>query len=244
MSDTDQVIELHGPEPLPLPRPWRANLWLGVLLVLYLAASGLVVVAVYGGASGPDLDADGELLSLFAWLYLAQFAILLPVILAISHFARQSWRVTLAVRAVAAKTLVGWLAVWAVYQVLAVALDQVYQPPIDDFLARMNGSRHLGLSLVVVLLAPLLEEALFRGYLFKAWRATRLGATGTVVLTSLLFTVLHAGQYHFSVLLQLWLLALILGWSREQTGSILTPWLLHTVNNLFATVMVTYLGYY
>ncbi len=233
----------YPPVAQPLPNPWRASAWLALLVVLYLAISAafLLLLRHYVGLPG-EMGSTGSELSYLAWLYVAQFVVLVPVVVAISHFSSQPWYETLAIRRVRAKTLLGWMGIWVAYQVLAVLLDQLYQPDTDDFLGSLSGSAHLGLALVVVLLAPIMEEAIFRGYLHKAWRKTRLGVTGTVLLTSFLFTVVHAGQYQVSVLLQLWLLALILGWSREQSGSLVTPWALHTLNNFFAATVVIYAG--
>jgi membrane protease YdiL (CAAX protease family) len=111
-----------------------------------------------------------------------------------------------------------------------------------EFMHMLAGSRHLPVALVIVLVAPVLEELLFRGYLFKAWRHTRLGLSGTLVLTSALFALLHWGQYHWVQLAFVFVLALGLGLAREKSGSVLLPMILHALNNLVSAILVIYLG--
>lgn len=84
-----------------------------------------------------------------------------------------------------------------------------------------------------VVLAPLWEELLFLGYLFGGllsfWRP------GPVVITtSLLWTLAHVLQADGVTALYLLLFGLFLGFSRQLTGSILYPLVIHFLNNLLA----------
>nr|WP_281384353.1 CPBP family intramembrane glutamic endopeptidase [Pelagicoccus albus] len=103
----------------------------------------------------------------------------------------------------------------------------------------MLGPKSLLTILVVIGLAPIMEELIFRGYLFKAWRPTWLGSHGVVILTSFLFACIHIGQYHWIVLLQLMLLAMIIGYAREKTGSLIPCIAIHATNNLYALVAIS-----
>jgi len=94
----------------------------------------------------------------------------------------------------------------------------------------------------MVVTAPILEELVFRGYFFHAWRNTRLGAWGTILVTALLFALLHVGQYDFMVLSYIFVLGILLGLAREKTGSILTPVVMHMVNNAYVGVAMIYVG--
>lgn len=236
-----------------LPRAGRASGWLAVMALVYLVATfayfigfGIYTAVTQPGLPQGEVEAlitqHGQSLDGLAGMYMVQFLFLMPLILLISHFSQQSWRETLALKPVALRTIGFWMAIWALYQAFAIALHLWVDIPEDPFVQMMTGSRHLLVSLVVVLLAPVLEELVFRGYLFKAWRHSWLGFSGTLLLTSLLFLLLHVGQYNPLVLGQLFAFALILGFAREKTGSLITPWVLHLANNLFATVMITYLG--
>ncbi|MDO7642327.1 MAG: CPBP family intramembrane metalloprotease [Reinekea forsetii] len=166
----------------------------------------------------------------------------LPLLLFAAHFKGQSWRKTLAVQTFSRYSF--WLASWLflAYLAVSVSVDILWVSEPDDFIAKMLGTKSLWASIALVVFAPLVEEFFFRGYLFAMLRPTRLGAWGTLVITSLLFTLAHAGQYQWSVLCVVGLLALFLGYVREKSGSIWLPILFHALNNLLAVVFVIWLG--
>lgn len=107
----------------------------------------------------------------------------------------------------------------------------------------MLGVRHLGLFVIMVLVAPVVEELVFRGYFFQAWRNSFLGVWGTLLLTSVLFTLIHAGQYPLIILAMLFSFSVILGLAREKTGSTYVPMVMHAINNLLAFILINWLGY-
>ena len=76
---------------------------------------------------------------------------------------------------------------------------------------------------------------MFRGFLLEGFRRSRLGPAGAVLLTSLIWTVLHA-QYGLYELTHIFLLGIILGAARLSTGSVKVPMALHAVVNLIATI--------
>jgi membrane protease YdiL (CAAX protease family) len=93
------------------------------------------------------------------------------------------------------------------------------------------------LWLTTVVLAPVTEELLFRGFLHRGWAASWLGVSGTIVLTSVLWAALHQ-QYNWLGILCIFLMGLIFGWVRQRSGSTTLTIVLHAVNNLVATVLV------
>ncbi len=90
----------------------------------------------------------------------------------------------------------------------------------------------------VVFLAPLFEEILFRGFLFKGLRNSFLGGHGTVLTTSLIFSIIHLTQYSISIIFLMILpMALLLGYARLYSKSLLLPFFLHAINNLITCVI-------
>jgi uncharacterized protein len=89
------------------------------------------------------------------------------------------------------------------------------------------------LWLQVIMVAPVTEELLFRGFLHRGWAPSWLGASGTIVLTSALWAALHQ-QYNWPGILFIFLMGLILGWMRQRSGSTTLTIMLHALNNLFA----------
>jgi len=89
----------------------------------------------------------------------------------------------------------------------------------------------------VLIVAPITEELMFRGFLHRGWTASRLGVVGTIVLSSALWTVLHQ-QYNAYGLLCVFVLGLVLGWIRQRSASTTPAIILHALNNLAATAFV------
>jgi membrane protease YdiL (CAAX protease family) len=93
------------------------------------------------------------------------------------------------------------------------------------------------LWLTTVVMAPVTEELLFRGFLHRGWVASWLGVSGTIALTSALWAALHQ-QYNWLGILRIFLMGLIFGWVRQRSGSTTLTIVLHTVNNLVAMILV------
>ena len=79
---------------------------------------------------------------------------------------------------------------------------------------------------IAVLLGPLLEELLFRGFLQSAL-AQHLGERGGLVTTSAVFAALHG----VAGLPMLFGLSLFLGWLQLRTRCLWVPWSAHALNN-------------
>jgi membrane protease YdiL (CAAX protease family) len=80
------------------------------------------------------------------------------------------------------------------------------------------------------LLSPIAEEILFRGLLFGAigkWVSAR----WTIVLTAILFSLVHLQPSYF---LPLFGVGLVLGWARHKSGGLALPILMHCINNCVA----------
>jgi len=87
----------------------------------------------------------------------------------------------------------------------------------------------------LIVMAPISEEIFFRGFLFKGFQSTFLKTTGTVLLTSLLWAVIHT-QYDYYDITAIFIMGVILGVARIKSKSILTTIYLHGFMNLVATI--------
>jgi membrane protease YdiL (CAAX protease family) len=86
------------------------------------------------------------------------------------------------------------------------------------------------LWLVVVIVTPIGEEILFRGFLFRGWHRSPRDAWAVIVATALLFAAVHV-QYDLFVIVQILVFGLLLGWFRWATGSTVLCILLHALVN-------------
>jgi membrane protease YdiL (CAAX protease family) len=93
------------------------------------------------------------------------------------------------------------------------------------------------LWVAIIFAAPVQEELLFRGFMYRGLAASRLGWLGATLIGSAGWTLLHV-QYDWLEMLTIFLLGLILGWLRHRSGSIWLPMMIHSLNNLAATVWI------
>jgi membrane protease YdiL (CAAX protease family) len=92
------------------------------------------------------------------------------------------------------------------------------------------------LWIAIVIVAPIYEEAFFRGFMYTGFVNTRIGVAGTVILTSFVWTALHSVQYGIYQLITLFFIGLILGFARHRTGSLWVPIIMHSFMNAVAMV--------
>ena len=120
--------------------------------------------------------------------------------------------------------------------VLATALLPIpKQLPIEKYFADPAGTWMLAIFGVTI--APIMEELLFRGFLYPAL-ARPLGVRWSVAITSAAFAFIHSSQLAnaWAPLLLLFVVGLVLTMVRVRTGSVLPGVFLHAAYNftLFA----------
>jgi len=91
------------------------------------------------------------------------------------------------------------------------------------------------LWLAFIIIAPVVEELFFRGFLFKGIEHSKLGPAGAVVITSLLWSIMHV-QYDVYSIISLFTGGLLLGLARAKSNSIYTPIVMHILQNIIATI--------
>jgi membrane protease YdiL (CAAX protease family) len=105
--------------------------------------------------------------------------------------------------------------------------------------ARASGILPL-LAIALVIAAPLMEELLFRGFLFRGYVASWLGLAGTVLLTSAGWAAMHI-QYELFYIVQIFVLGCALGWLRWRSGSTVLTIVLHALVNAIALAQVAWI---
>jgi len=112
---------------------------------------------------------------------------------------------------------------------VAIASSRMKTPenlPIEELFKNRTGA--FLLMGMAVLLAPLVEETVFRGYLYPLF-ARSLGVAPAVVITGVLFGFMHAPQLGWTLGLVSMLITvgIILTLARARTGTVLASFLLH-----------------
>ncbi len=123
----------------------------------------------------------------------------------------------------------------------AAGLEALLPVPefFDTFFSEVLGGERsvLGSAVLVVLVAPVTEEVVFRGMLLRGL-SVRLGAGGAVFVSALLFALFHANPWQLG---PSFLLGLLYGWWTVRTGSLWPAILGHALNNATGTLMFSIL---
>jgi uncharacterized protein len=116
--------------------------------------------------------------------------------------------------------------------------------PIDKYFHDASSAYLLALFGVIV--APFVEELLFRGFLYPAL-ARRIGVSASVIFTAAAFAVIHQGQLAHAWVPLLWLfvVGIVLTVVRARTKSVATSVLIHLAYNatIFALVFIGTQGF-
>ena len=139
----------------------------------------------------------------------------------------------LGLKPISARTIVVSLGIMAGFIMLVEVVYRLTGLPGDDFNVAVYETSLWPwlLWLALIIFAPAFEEVLFRGFLFAGFLQSRIGIIGTVILTSLLWTIIHI-QYDIYGMAQIFFMGIILGIMRYKTGSLWSPILMHSFGNL------------
>ncbi|MDB6150004.1 MAG: family intrarane metalloprotease [Chthoniobacter sp.] len=111
--------------------------------------------------------------------------------------------------------------------------DRSGQQFMADLLAQ--GSHLPMLITAVVLGAPLLEEFLFRGFMYRGMAVRRHSVWLAILIPNLLWTLLHV-QYQPATMAVLFCMGLVFGCARHFSGSTMLAVLLHALSNALGTI--------
>ncbi len=92
--------------------------------------------------------------------------------------------------------------------------------------------------LLVGVLAPILEEILFRGFVYRIFVKTWPLWMGSI-LSAALFALIHV---QFQTFIPLFVLGLLLNYTYQKTGSLWAPIAFHSLNNILAFAVEVYLS--
>lgn len=162
----------------------------------------------------------------------------------ILNIKKRSFRQFLAIKPFGGKVALVMIGILLIYMIVSQGatywLDETPLDFVDPLFASVSSVWLLVLVMVVV--APIYEELIFRGLLWSAISEQfndHRGALVASIITSLLFAVIHL-QYGFYEMGTIVVLALIFCWARIESKSLLLPMLLHIINN--GAAMAQYLS--
>ena len=213
--------------------PWSplrgtdALIGLGAILVGLMVSGGIVFALVKGEPAQ----------TLVALVPQGILFLGVPIAIAASRVSSRPWRV---VGFVPFKRSDLWLVAAGMGMQIAVSALFIlffFEPEQDTLVEDFEESTiaAIATALLVVIVAPITEETLFRGLFFGALRShSSFWVAG--VASGLLFGAVHLGQGDIAVGGLLAFFGLILAWLYERTGSLGPPIALHMLNNTIAFI--------
>lgn len=240
--------------PPPFP-PWKV--WEALAVVLLFSVSQPLASLAVSGALSTGLP---EGLSMEQVEY-ELFRIVLPLVIAISHglgWLGVWWLLSrrhrmgllrgLRLQDLSRFRTVRVFVAGMSLQVVSVLLAALLPPPEElsnpmlRFIAYGRWAVAV-LFVMAVIMAPFLEEALFRGILLPALRR-RMSFVPAAVLVTVLFTALHGLQTsgYLPAMAAIALVGYLLAWLREASGSLWPPVIFHMGFNFTALLPVLLLG--
>lgn len=218
---------------------------LGLWFVMQLG--GAAALALAGGAVESDATESTRATAIgLLGMYLCG-GVATALVLTLGPRVRHQIGLRMSVRDVAIGA--GWLAlavpILLLLGVLLAALATVLQgeppdPTAHDTLAMLqleeDGAWRIAVMLLVSLGAPVFEEITYRGFIQSAVRAaagaTHGGTWWAIVLTSVVFTMIHMGEVAWYALPVLTCLSVCLGLAFERSGRLGVPIAIHAFFNV------------
>ncbi len=227
--------------PSVQPPPWTLKDLGQMLVLIAVLFVGVIGLTMYGfGDNGPWIGwPEG---TQTGFLYLLQTVILLLPLYLFTHIKYKSSPHHFGLRKVPIRTLA--LRVFqgiVLYYIVATLLaefeqsTQVEIPGVGEQESHVPlfGETAQGLwlgGILLAVLAPLVEELFFRGYVYQVFKKS-VTVGWASVLSAGVFALFH---FEFTVFVPLFLLGLILNWLFESTRSLWVPIAFHMANNAFA----------
>ncbi len=171
------------------------------------------------------------------------------------HFARRLKGFGLNVRTIVKDFFMGFVNLLAVWPIMMAAITVTmfvaklisgaeYEMQQHQQLELITEYPQLPLRIVIVfvavVIAPLLEEMLFRGFVQTTIRSffnIRNSAWPAIAASSVFFAIMHADPGHWPAL---FVLGVCLGYSYEKSGSLFRPIFIHLFFNAFSVTMALY----
>jgi membrane protease YdiL (CAAX protease family) len=138
---------------------------------------------------------------------------------------------------------VGLILIVVAWETMSRSLGREATPGFMTDLLKSGRDKGAALMLLFAfsVAAPMSEEVLARGFLYRGWSASFLRVPGAILLSSLLWTVVHL-QYDLYFLAEVFSIGLWFGYMRYRSSSLWLTIVLHALNNLTAVVLTMWLG--
>jgi membrane protease YdiL (CAAX protease family) len=258
MSLPDSSVEPAAPVvPSAVPRPPRVWKFIGTSLWALLAfaalfAGQMAVVAWLLMRSDAPVDFAAAKALLGSGVTISLSVLMgLPAVCAALWLATRTARMPfadyLALRGTSWKNFLGGAVALAVVVAAWDALSRATGRDVSPgFMVEVLKSAQADGALWLLVFsfcvaAPITEEVLVRGFLYRGWSESFLRPVGAIILSSAVWTGMHL-QYDWFFFGEIFSIGLLLGYLRYRSGSTWLSIFVHGLNNLAATLQTFWLA--
>lgn len=217
-----------------VPGFWQAVLFMAIFwsvsgMVSLVAGAVGAVIAVATGAALAEITNASWMTWVGGVANILGFAV---AILVGKKWSGRSWGEILPLRRFSPLLVLPLVLCALGFAVILSEMDNALQyfVPMPEFLREMMRQLSGGGAasfFVLVVVAPLTEEAFFRGLVLRGF-LKRFGERRAIVLSSVLFALVHLNPYQF---VGAFVLGCLAAWVRIRSGSLWPPIVVHALNN-------------
>ena len=208
----------------------KALIYLVVFIGIQLLAGGVIMTAyILLKGKGTELDATG----LIVMTALADVTTLVLFLLLKWAEVSRHW----------VRTRPWMVLFWCVLAAFGAIIPSTYlqelMPELPNYAEKefeLIMNNRFG-YFIVGLLAPLVEELVFRGAILRAWLRWKSNPWIGIVISAVMFSAIHMNPAQMP---HAFLIGLLLGWMYYRTDSIVLGVVYHWVNNTIAYVLFTF----
>ncbi len=215
---------------------WAVACYYGSLLV-----AGLILRIMYSMGAASPLSSTFGSLAFEAVIYVIMLALLVSLPLYKKHLNKKELGIQRALSWTdIGLGLAGYVIYFIVFIAVTMALSKLLpiynaaQPQDLGFTVLVGPERLIGFLLFVVV-APLAEELMMRGFLYGKLRKAKLPFWPAALIVSVMFGLAH-GQWNVGI--DTFILSMVACYLRESTGTIWPGFIIHMTKNLVAYILL------
>ncbi len=217
-----------------------------IVITQIAAVIGLGVIEALESGVKPNeqevqrLFEDGDIIGIA--FFFATILILLLVVLVIKFRRKREVKEYLALNSKPINVFMKWLGVALIILLANYVCDILFdRPAMPEWV--INTFKTVDYKFLyflgIVVFAPILEEVLYRGYILRTWLESRLHPNLAIFLLSALWALTHL-QYDLYDMFWIFVLGILLAYSRIRSGSLYPAICIHCSWNLFSYFLVSY----
>ena len=206
---------------------------------VFALTSGLALAIVLAMHDGANISSAAQFQAYGAG-YIVASPLTVAVLWIAIRMARRDFAEYLALNWPSSGELLRALAITAILllaESLALSFVGAGEAPPDPYVSGEHADGFLILLIGGCIAVPVMEEFVLRGFMFRGWSQSFLGPVGSIVLTSVLWGMIHT-QYDWFGRFWIFVTGLALGYFRWRSNSTWLTVMVHSAINILLLFMI------